>query len=176
MNYIENGRIEMNEFVDLTFNHIDNILKLQYKIINELKIKSHFIANDRDFFTEVIHNRDSIFLGLFDKSKLIAYCLVLKDIDDYIKYFSDFGITPALKSANFDIVVVDPAYRGEGLHRLFIDTVIEQMINEKYQEIYCTVHPDNSYSLSNFTKKGFKKVADIIKPNNYKRVLLKKTL
>ena len=59
------------------------------------------------------------------------------------------------QSYTFDVVVSDPAWRGNGIQRQFIDLAIMKAREAGAKAILATVSPTNSFSLDNFLKKGF---------------------
>ena len=66
----------------------------------------------------------------------------------------DAGLDP-LKTVTFDAVAVSPDYRGFGLHGRFITCSVELAVRLGADRMLTTVDPDNTFSMTNFLKKGF---------------------
>ena len=66
----------------------------------------------------------------------------------------DAGLDP-LKTVTFDAVAVSPDYRGFGLHGIFITCSVELAVRLGADRMLTTVDPDNTFSMTNFLKKGF---------------------
>ena len=66
----------------------------------------------------------------------------------------DAGLDP-LKTVTFDAVAVSPDYRGFGLHGRFITCSVELAVRFGADRMLTTVDPDNTFSMTNFLKKGF---------------------
>jgi len=70
-------------------------------------------------------------------------------------YLHDRGYTGNRKeSITFDIVAVDPQWRGYGLQQRFIDWSMEVANASGAKYIHATVNPDNNHSGQNFLKRG----------------------
>ena len=164
------------KLIDLELEHLTDILSLQSIVVNDLKIKEHFISNDKSYFESILKNENHIFLGIFKDDTLISYALVLLNCNDYKEHFKKFKITPTKFSANFDIIVVHPNFRGNKIHKYLIDVIHKKLIKLNYSEIYCTVHPNNFSSLNNFLDKGYLSLGEITKKENHQRLFLQKIL
>lgn len=69
----------------------------------------------------------------------------------------DAGLWPAElpKAAHMDSVAVRPAYRGHKLQTKLLIEGEKEMAALGYRHLFCTVHPDNSYSLTNLLDLGY---------------------
>ena len=85
---------------------------------------------------------------------LIAYCVLVTNRPGERNLAVDFGVAPE-ESITFDIVAVDPQWRGYGLQQRFIDWSMEVANASGAKYIHTTVNPDNNHSGQNFLKRGF---------------------
>lgn len=85
---------------------------------------------------------------------LIAYCVLVSNRPGDRNLAVDFGAEPE-ESITFDIVAVDPQWRGYGLQQRFIDWALEVTKNSGAKYIHATVNPENNHSGQNFLKRGF---------------------
>ena len=84
----------------------------------------------------------------------------------------DAGLDP-LKTVTFDAVAVSPDYRGFGLHGIFITCSVELAVRLGADRMLTTVDPDNTFSMTNFLKKGFTvSVPELRKYGGLRRSLL----
>ena len=88
---------------------------------------------------------------------VIDLALALDELEDRGNFPGsavDFGVAPE-ESITFDIVAVDPQWRGYGLQQRFIDWSMEVANASGAKYIHATVNPDNNHSGQNFLKRGF---------------------
>ena len=64
-------------------------------------------------------------------------------------------IDDVLSSANVKLIIVRPAYRGNGIQRILIEKLEKCAKEMGYAWLCATVAPTNRYSLDNFLKTGF---------------------
>ncbi len=77
------------------------------------------------------------------------------------------------KTVTFDAVAVSPEYRGFGLHGIFITCSVELAVRLGADRMLTTVDPDNTFSMTNFLKKGFTvSVPELRKYGGLRRSLL----
>lgn len=160
----------------LTINDLDKILELQNIIEKNLPNKNLFFTNDRFYFENILKQNSNLFVGIYDSDELISYSLLILNTNSYKRFFKELKLTPSLKSADFDIVVVKPSHRGKGIHSMYINYFHEVLKQLDYNEVYATVHPDNNHSLDNFIKNGYEVVSKIEKRNGKSRLFIKKKL
>lgn len=137
----------------LGFESIPDILALQQRACNSLSDKSLFFPLSREELVESLH-LDTV-LGAFSKDQELAgFALFVINRETPRNLSVDAGL-PWDKTYTFDVVVSDPAWRGHGLQRAFIDCCLEEARKGGASTILATVSPSNKYSLDNFLEKGF---------------------
>lgn len=96
-------------------------------------------------------------IGAFYQGNLIAFIILYHggETDENIGY--DIGVDEKniLSVANVKLVIVHPAYRGNGLQRLLMQHLETQAKTAGYTTLCATVSPLNIHSRRNFEKGGF---------------------
>ena len=137
----------------LTFDHMSDVLNLQDIIVENLQDKSLLFPLSR---AELIESLQIDYVsGAYNQDgDLIAYCVLVTNRPGERNLAVDFGVAPE-ESITFDIVAVDPQWRGYGLQQRFIDWSMEVANASGAKYIHANVNPDNNHSGQNFLKRGF---------------------
>ena len=136
----------------LTFDHMSDVLKLQDIIVENLQDKSLLFPLSRAELMESLQI-DHVSGAYNQDGDLIAFCVLVANRPGERNLAVDFGVAPE-ESITFDIVAVDPQWRGYGLQQRFIDWSMEVAKASGAKYIHATVNPDNIYSGQNFLKRG----------------------
>ena len=154
----------------LTFEHMSDVLSLQDIIMDNMQDKSLLYPLSRAELMESLQI-DHV-SGAYDQAgNLIAYCVLVDNRPGERNLAADFGAKPE-ESITFDIVAVDPQWRGYGLQQRFIDWSMEVANASGVKYIHATVNPDNSHSAQNFLKRGFAVKKTVTKYGGLTRNLL----
>ena len=137
----------------LTFDHMSDVLNLQDIIVENLQDKSLLYPLSRAELMESLQI-DHVSGAYNQDGDLIAYCVLVTNRPGERNLAVDFGVAPE-DSITFDIVAVDPQWRGYGLQQRFIDWSMEVANASGAKYIHATVNPDNNHSGQNFLKRGF---------------------
>ena len=137
----------------LTFDHMSDVLNLQDIVMENMPDKSLLFPLSRAELMESLQI-DHV-SGAYNKDgSLIAYCVLVANRPGERNLAVDFGAKPE-ESITFDIVAVDPQWRGYGLQQRFIDWSLEVANDFGAKYIHATVNPENNHSAQNFIKRGF---------------------
>jgi GNAT superfamily N-acetyltransferase len=137
----------------LTFDHMSDVLNLQDIVMENMPDKSLLFPLSRAELMESLQI-DHV-SGAYNKGgSLIAYCVLVANRPGERNLAVDFGAKPE-ESITFDIVAVDPQWRGYGLQQRFIDWSLEVANDSGAKYIHATVNPENNHSAQNFIKRGF---------------------
>lgn len=137
----------------LTFDHMSDVLSLQDIVMENMPDKSLLFPLSRAELMESLQI-DHV-SGAYNKDgSLIAYCVLVANRPGERNLAVDFGVKPE-ESITFDIVAVDPQWRGYGLQQRFIDWSLEVANDSGAKYIHATVNPENNHSAQNFIKRGF---------------------
>ena len=137
----------------LTFDHMSDVLNLQDIVMENMPDKSLLFPLSRAELMESLQI-DHV-SGAYNKDgSLIAYCVLVANRPGERNLAVDFGAKPE-ESITFDIVAVDPQWRGFSLQQRFIDWSLEVANDSGAKYIHATVNPENNHSAQNFIKRGF---------------------
>lgn len=154
----------------LTFEHMSDVLSLQDIIMEHMQDKSLLFPLSRAELMESLQI-DHVSGAYNQDGNLIAYCVLVDNRPGERNLAVDFGAKPE-ESITFDIVAVDPQWRGYGLQQRFIDWSMEVANASGAKYIHATVNPDNSHSGQNFLKRGFAVKKTVTKYGGLTRNLL----
>ena len=154
----------------LTFEHMSDVLSMQDIIMEHMQDKSLLFPLSRAELMESLQI-DHV-SGAYDKAgNLVAYCVLVDNRSGERNLAVDFGANPE-ESITFDIVAVDPQWRGYGLQQRFIDWSLDVANDSGAKYIHTTVNPDNNHSSQNFIKRGFEIKKTVTKYGGLTRNLL----
>ena len=137
----------------LSFDQMGEVLSLQDAVMAEMQDKNMLFPLSRAELMESLQV-DHV-SGAYNKDgELIAYCVLVKNRCGDRNLAADFGAKPE-ESITFDIIAVDPKWRGYGLQQRFIELSIDLAKDLGVKYIHATVDPDNIHSGRNFEKNGF---------------------
>lgn len=137
----------------LTFDQMSDLLSLQNVVMDNMQDKTLLYPLSRAELMESLQI-DYVSGAYNQAGELIAYCVLVKNRCGERSLAADFGTKPE-ESVTFDIIAVDPKWRGYGLHLRFIDWSIDLAKDLEVKHIYTTVNPANIHSEQNFIKRGF---------------------
>ena len=150
------GEPEVIDFRRATTDDIDEVMKLQDIIVEALP--------DKDLFQTA--TREEYLVQLAEDFCMIAECngqtagfsvLVPNDPDNprnYGKYLN-YDREQLARTASLDLTIVDPAFRGRGIQRMFNKLRIGAAVEMGATEGLCSISPDNPYSYRNFLVLNF---------------------
>ena len=133
---------------------LDALYEMQLRIHQTMADPEQFMPNDKEELRTNI--RDNLVVGVWVGQTPIALGIVRYDgcKDTNYAWKLDVPESDVPYWANFDTIVVDAAWRGNGLQR----RLLEQCIAWRRPDIIgmgCTVSPKNEFSLRNVQSCGF---------------------
>jgi len=137
----------------LTFDNMSDVLRLQDVVMENIQDKTLLFPLSRAELMESLQI-DHVSGAYNQDGDLIAYCVLVTNRPGERNLAVDFGVAPE-ESITFDIVAVDPQWRGYGLQQRFIDWSLEVANTSGARYIHATVNPENNHSGQNFIKRGF---------------------
>ena len=154
----------------LAFGQMSNVLSLQDVVMENMQDKTLLFPLSRAELMESLQI-DHVSGAYNQDNDLIAYCVLVSNRPGDRNLAVDFGAEPE-ESITFDIVAVDPQWRGYGLQQRFIDWALEVAKNSGARYIHATVNPENNHSGQNFIKRGFAVKKTVTKYGGLTRNLL----
>ena len=134
----------------LAFEHMSDVLALQDVVMENMSDRSLLFPLSRAELMESLQI-DHVSGAYNHDGNLIAYCVLVNNRPGERNLASDFGVKPE-ESITFDIVAVDPKWRGYGLQQRFIDWSLEVAHNSGARYIHATVNP--AYTLKSAASLG----------------------
>lgn len=154
----------------LAFGQMSDVLRLQDVVMENMQDKTLLFPLSRAELMESLQI-DHVSGAYNQDNDLIAYCVLVSNRPGDRNLAVDFGAEPE-ESITFDIVAVDPQWRGYGLQQRFIDWALEVAKNSGARYIHATVNPENNHSGQNFIKRGFAVKKTVTKYGGLTRNLL----
>jgi ribosomal protein S18 acetylase RimI-like enzyme len=151
---------------------IPPLLDLVHELGKELKPDIYYVDND-EFIMEHYKNKERGFIKIAEFNKTFAgYCLIQFPSEEE-------NLSNKAGISNNDIIIahieslgVPKGFRGHGLQKLLISNALTELKTMDVKKAYCTVSPENKYSLRNFIETGFIKIAEKELYGGYKRLIL----
>lgn len=88
-------------------------------------------------------------------------------------YDLGFSQEELLRVVSMDTAAVRPEYRGMGLQGKLIQAAEDSLKGENGRILLCTIHPENTFSLNNALKQGYKIQKELPKYGSTRYVLRK---
>lgn len=135
------------------FKDIPEILSVQQRACDQMADPNQFYPLSRQELIESLF-LDTVLGAVALNGQLAGFAVFVSCRDSSRNLGPDADLLWQ-QSYTFDVVVSDPAWRGNGIQRQFIDLAIMKAREAGAKAILATVSPTNSFSLDNFLKKGF---------------------
>ncbi len=160
------------EFVMRKAGFEDNfdILTLQKKVWEALPDQSIFYPLSREELIESQH-LDHVVAVYSPDNVLAAFAVIVDNRDSGRSLAADMGVESSA-AMTFDVVVVAPEFRGNGLQRELEEYAAKLARSKGVKHLLATVSPDNPFSLNNFLAKGYREARELTKYAGLRRKLL----
>ena len=114
----------------------------------------------------------------FIQEQLAAFLLIRfpGPTEDNLGTYLHLSEKELLKVAHMETVAVASGFTGNGLQRKLLIEGEKAAATMGLRHFMATVHPENHYSLSNFQRLGYKKIAEALKYGGLRRWVLEKSI
>lgn len=130
-----------------------NMMAMQTEVLSVLPDPRWYFPSDEWEFDSWLDGREAV--AYMDGDAIAGYAVItpwnIRGDHAYAKVLGH----PVENTFDFHDVLVRPAYRGRGMHTLFLKMFTETVRAEGGKAIYATVDPENSASWHNFEKVGY---------------------
>jgi ribosomal protein S18 acetylase RimI-like enzyme len=151
---------------------IPPLLDLVHELGKELPPDMYYVDND-EFIIGHYKNRERGFIQVAEFNNTFAgYCLIQFPSEEENLGNKAGIITHNMIIAHIESLGVSKKFRGHGLQKLLISNALAELRGMGVKKVYCSVSPDNKYSLRNFIVTGFIKIAEKELYGGYKRLIL----
>lgn len=141
------------ELVQLTEADLPLVMALQTRVAEALPDpRWYYTSTEAEFRRDMLLGR---MLGIRHEGRLILMgSAIPAGPEVYVRYAEDVG-EPWQHTLSFCDVMVDPAFRRQGLHSLLLARYLQWARETGMTAIYATVDPDNIPSRRSFEKAGY---------------------
>ncbi len=146
----------MFEFRLIREDELEKIMQLQKDCFAVLENHDWLRRNTEETFRLCL-KRPNYCLGCFEGEHLAALGIlqICNEDKENLGYQLDYPPERVSEVGNMKLVLVDPAYRGNGLQRQLMDRCEKNARRKNIRVLATTVHPDNVYSVHNIEKCGY---------------------
>ena len=154
-----NGELCENLYANIFLmgaSNFNDITILFNKVISTIANKNWLKFRDTDYLQNVL-NDGGFIVGCYVEDTLVACAICEPPSGDYLNNLYDIGMTDNEINSTYvsGYVMVDPLYRGNSLHKILLETRIEESIARGKSHILTAVAEDNIYSLRTILSLGF---------------------
>lgn len=175
-----NGELCENLFADIRFitkDMFEDVTSLYNRVSDSMENKNWLKYRDSIYLNDLI-NKGGFIVGCYVNDTLVASAFCEQPSGDYLNNLYEIGLCEDEINDTYvsGYVMVDPLYRGNSLHKILLETRIEESINRGKKNILTAVAVDNIFSLKTILNLGFE--VRLQKENEYgiKRNILFKQL
>ena len=154
-----NGELCENLYANVVLigaSNFNDITVLFNKVISSISNKNWLKFRDTDYLQNVLNNGGFI-VGCYVEDTLVACALCEPPSGDYLNNLYDIGMNDDEVNSTYvsGYVMVDPLYRGNSLHKILLETRIEESIARGKSHILTAVAAENIFSLRTILSLGF---------------------
>lgn len=159
------------EIVKVTEHHIDDVLKLQQEVYDNLEDKEMLETIPRELMLEILSNDYSVGVFINDELKALRAFYIPK-VGEADHLADDAGVSQE-DTIYSEITFIDESLRGYNLQLKMGRVLLEQLKqDDRFKYLIGTVMPKNIASLKNTLNLGLKIVNTKIKYGNKRRHIL----
>ena len=154
-----NGELCENLFADIRFitkDMFEDVTSLYKRVSDSMENKNWLKYRDSIYLNDLI-NKGGFIVGCYVNDTLVASAFCEQPSGDYLNNLYEIGLCEDEINDTYvsGYVMVDPLYRGNSLHKILLETRIEESINRGKKNILTAVAVDNIFSLKTILNLGF---------------------
>lgn len=175
-----NGELCENLYADVCFiteANFNDITNLYNRVSVTLDNKNWLRFRDSLQLKDILANGGFI-IGCYVEETLVASAMCEIPSGDYLNNLYDMNLSQTEIDSTYisGYVMVDPLYRGNSLHKLLLETRIQESIDRGKSHIVTAVAIENIYSQKTILSLGFEVQLQRENPCGTKRNILMKKL
>ena len=146
---------------EATFEDITEVINLQKAVNTKLNNTDIYCPLSREDLLESFHK--DLILCVWDENQLAAFAVVVMNRKSDRNLYKHMRSTYSFEDViTFDAVVVDEAYRGNGIQSTLIQETLQRAKKlESVKVVAATVSPNNPHSIDNFNSCDFTNINQI---------------
>ena len=159
---------------------IETVIQIIQTVLHEMPNPEWFAADNADYTrSQLLSGTGTAYLAI-EKSSLTPAGVFLAAFPGSSS--ENLGLDAGLSEkelpyvAHMNSAAVLPAFRGCHLQRLLMQTAEKELRTAGYRYLFCTVHPDNRYSLNSVLSLGYEIITICEKYGGYLRAVLMKRI
>lgn len=137
----------------------EEICSVVKEIVENMENKEWFMDSGEDYVKAHLEKKMDGYVVVAETENGAIAGMFLVDVpgEDKGNMGFDLGFSKDMRSvtAHMDIAAVRMQYRGHHLQDRMMEVCEQEMKNRGFRYLLATVHPDNTYSLSNVQKRGY---------------------
>lgn len=154
-----NGEPCENLFTDIRFitkDRFEDVTNLYNKVSESMQNKNWLKHRDSIYLSSLL-DKGGFIVGCYVDETLVASAFCEQPSGDYLDNLYEIGLCEDEINDTYvsGYVMVDPLYRGNSLHRILLETRIDESINRGKKNILTVVAVDNIFSLNTVLNLGF---------------------
>ena len=156
---------------EATFEDITEVINLQKAVNTKLNNTDIYCPLSREDLLESFHK--DLILCVWDENQLAAFAVVVMNRKSDRNLYKHMRSTYSFEDViTFDAVVVDEAYRGNGIQSTLIQETLQRAKKlESVKVVAATVSPNNPHSIDNFNSCDFTNINQINAYGGLQRIL-----
>ena len=140
---------------ELTPRDIDAVLAMQSAVHKRMARQDWLVETSREQFA-YIFGGGGYGVGLFEGEALLGAWVLYYPFEREDALSRVMGLEEG-KTAHYELAMLDPSLRGQGLHGKMVKKLTEHAAKDgRFAYIAATAHPDNQASVRGFTGSGYK--------------------
>ncbi|MGL6106467.1 GNAT family N-acetyltransferase [Romboutsia sp.] len=175
-----NGELCENLYTDVRFitpTSFDDITNLYNRVNSSMDNKNWLKFRDFTYLMNVL-DEGGFIIGCYVDETLVASAICEPPNGDYLNNLYEIGLSERDIASTYvsGYVMVDPLYRGNSLHKILLETRMEEAALRGKQYILTAIAEENVYSLKTVLNLGFEIKLQKRNENGVTRNLLFKQL
>ena len=161
-------------------NEYERIIQIIQEVHAAMPNKEWFVADNADYTRSILaEKKGTAYVAFWNDTSEIAglFIATIPGLsDDNLGLDAGLSQEELLQVIHMDSVAVLPSYRGYRLQRKLMQTAEDELKTAGYRYLFCTIHPENPYSMNNATALDYHVVKICEKYGGYLRAVLMKKL
>ncbi|CEH34875.1 hypothetical protein SDC9_135048 [bioreactor metagenome] len=154
-----NGELCENLYADvcyITASKFEDITNLYNRVNDAMENKNWLKFRDQLYLMDVL-DKGGFIIGCYVEETLVASALCELPSGDYLDYLYEMGLTEEEINSSYvsGYVMVDPLYRGNSLHKILMETRMQESIIRGKNHIVTAIATENIFSLKTVLNLGF---------------------
>lgn len=158
----------------------DQIITIIQNTLDTISNKEWFVADNEEYIRCIFeHKKGTPYVAIHNESLEIAgifLTMIPEDSPENLGLDVNLPAKELHKVVHMESVSVLPAYRGHKLQRRLMEFAENDLKSTGHYYLFCTIHPDNKYSMNNALSLDYQVMKVCEKYGGYLRAILMKEI